>query len=90
LEQLPPALRKAVEQMLWRAKGCVESRKWITPRLMSPAKSEWIKVGPDPGHPFLFVLPPAPIGKQVEIQKTKGAFAHFWGMSRNHLHAILR
>jgi len=39
---------------------------------------------------FLFLVPPATGGKQVEIQKTKGAFARFWGVSRNYLHAILR
>ena len=102
LEQLPPALRKAAEQMLWRAKGCVESRKLITPRLVSPAESEWRKMGPDlpteigidnnpywaGGYPFLFLLPPATVGNKAEIQKTKGTFARFLkSVVRNYLSA---
>lgn len=85
-DQLPPGLKKAVEQMLWRAKGCVESRKW-KPRLVSLTEPDEIMMGPR--HPFLFLLPPATGGKQVENQKRKGAFVRFWEFSRNYL-TILR
>jgi hypothetical protein len=89
LAQLPPRLRKAVEQMLWRAKGCVESRKW-TPRLMSLTEPDEMIIGRDPGHPFLFLLPLATVADKDEIQKRKGSFARLWDVSRNYLHAMLR
>jgi hypothetical protein len=47
-------------------------------------------MGPDPGHPFLSLLPLATIANKVEIQKRKGSFAHLLDTSRNYLHAILR
>lgn len=47
-------------------------------------------MGPGAEHPFLFLLPPSTVGNKAEIQKTKGGFARFWGISRNYLNAILR
>src|SRR5260370_42656598 len=76
LDQLPTELRRAVEQMWWRAEA---------PKRGSPSEPE-VEIGPCPRHLPLFLLPPAPVGKQVAIQKTKGAFARFWkGISRNYL-----
>ncbi len=68
LDQLPTELRKAAEQMWWRAEA---SRG-------SPPEPGEVEIGPSPRHLPLFLLPPAPIGKQIAIQETRGAFARFW------------
>jgi hypothetical protein len=76
VDELPPRLRKTAEQMLWRLAAF---------RGSSP-KADEVRIGPCPRYPPLFLLPPAPVGKQVAIQNAKGAFRFWKRISR----AILR
>jgi hypothetical protein len=69
LDQLPPGLRKAAEQMWWRskaAKGPLSKRGKV------------VIIGPSPRELPLFLLPSPAEEKQRAIQETKGAFARFW------------
>jgi len=79
LDQLPPGLRKAAEQMMWRAQAA--SKGPLSKR------GKVVIIGPCPRELPLFLLPPATVGKQVAIQKPKGAFARFLkSVSRALLH----
>lgn len=72
LDQLPPGLKKAVEQMLWRAKVA---------KGPSSKRGKGVIIGPAPRPPLLFLLPPASDGES----KPKGAFARFWKGARRFL-----
>lgn len=69
LDQLPPRLRKAAEQMMWRAKAAKGPLS---------KRGKVVIIGPSPRGLPLFLLPPPPEEKQRAIQETKGAFARFW------------
>lgn len=69
LDQLPPRLKKAMEQMMWRAKAA---------KGPSSKRGKAVIIGPCPRHSPLFVLPPASRRDQPPIPKPKSALAQFW------------